>query len=1209
MSLGIENVTSTWTGTQSTSDGKSSDTITVSTSGTNRVCVLMIYSENNSGSPPTVSTPPTSAHVTWTRAIAAQPVQSGYYGGGDKVNMEVWVGEAATQLSGEVISVSWSGTTDGAGIIFMAISGASSVAPFLDPNVANPQSGNATSLTLSTTNNDNVLFQWAIVGQSGANYAGSLAAGFTQQINFDDHHPSVWDIAVLVGTDIVTTPVTSDAIALSGTTYTPAYMVFAITGDAAAPSGTWASTEAADTFAATAQLGPRGTWASVEATDIMDFVSKISGTWASTDTPDVWTTPPFGAWHSTEPIDIFAATGLGPAPSTWDPRTASSGVDLENMNLTATNTLAYNNAVGVRSTSLKTTGTWYTEFNTNPLTANNSGVGIINASGTDAGWGNTSTPGLNGAGIFVAGNGEIWINGVQGSNWAGTAITAANIGVAIDLVHNLIWFRTNGGLWNGIAYADPTKPPGGLAGGLDSNNGGYDISAIVSGGVYLWAELVGAYDQATMNAGATAFAYAAPSGYTAWNDVPVAASPLQIDGYATSGLSEVSGDSYAALTSGTITLSTTQHNDVIVLGIAMGGYYNTSTVATVTDTAGLTWHRRNQRWLGGGTKNFATNGSTSVAAGLDIEIWWAHAPNPLVADVITITPAANVPRDGGAAVAAVGSMSLIAWGVSGANYAAPWDTHSQAGGYVDYGGGYYTPAAAQLYTKATNCFLFGFHGDTQADAGSAWSPWTYVANATGTEHDGNTSFASLIYQQVDEPQEAVNVQTGYVYSGSPYGSASSMMFDSIVAMGETGTTQEIVWFWDSNNTPGGSSSGVNGILQLSPSAPNLSLNYSSSNFNLMVLLQVMIQSASGVGEVTSIGESQGLVSSAGFERRSRVVTATPNGTIATEIWWAWMPMYTAQANNDQITIYTSGTAPGDIVSAQMWGLGGTTGAFGLGDPFWDTNTSLPAVNSNTSAEPIPNVTDISTNSRSTMLVAWTGNITQPELGFTDPFVSLVQDYPLTIAPTMNFASGAPPANLGFEFMYSEGLAVSETAEFNLGPSPGEPVGWLMIGDAIPVGPPQPPSGAWASVEHKDTFTHTGDYSDIGIVGPGGWVGFLPIPGVWASTEHTDEFTGAPAQAPYDSIGWLGWVPAYATMAATETKDHMVLDGWLLGFGGITGQMGAREADDRFGATNYATVTGTWASVEAKDRMADNGYLIPLPGPPVSLRKRRLLIVT
>ena len=498
----------------------------------------------------------------------------------------------------------------------------------------------------------------------------------------------------------------------------------------------------------------------------------------------------------------------------------------------------------------------------------------------------------------------------------------------------------------------------------------------MSGGVYLWAELVGAYDQATMNAGATAFAYAAPSGYTAWNDVPVAASPLQIDGYATSGLSEVSGDSYAPLTSGTITLSTTQHNDVIVLGIAMGGYYNTSTVATVTDTAGLTWHRRNRRWLGGGIKNFATNGSTSVAAGLDIEIWWAHAPNPLVADVITITPAANVPRDGGAAVAAVGSMSLIAWGVSGANYAAPWDTHSQAGGYVDYGGGFYTPAAAQLYTNATNCFLFGFHGDTGADAGTAWAPWTYVANATGTEHDGNTSFASLIYQQVDEPQEAVNVQTGYVYSGNPYGSASSMMFDSIVAMGETGTAQEIVWFWDSQNTPGGNNSACHGVLEVSGSAPNLVLNYSSSNFNLMVLLQVMIQSASGVGEVTSIGESQGLVSSAGFERRSRVVTATPNGTIATEIWWAWMPMYETQAANDQITIYTSGTATGDIISAQMWGLGGTTGSLGLGDPFWDTNPSLPATNSNTSAEPIPNVTDISTNSRSTMLVAWTGNITR-----------------------------------------------------------------------------------------------------------------------------------------------------------------------------------------------------------------------------------------
>ena len=63
------------------------------------------------------------------------------------------------------------------------------------------------------------------------------------------------------------------------------------------------------------------------------------------------------------------------------------------------------------------------------------------------------------------------------------------------------------------------------------------------------------------------------------------------------------------------------------------------------------------------------------------------------------------------------------------------------------GGGFYTPAAAQLYTNANQRFLFGFHGDTLADYGHRREPWTYVANASGNEHDGNTSFASMIYQQ------------------------------------------------------------------------------------------------------------------------------------------------------------------------------------------------------------------------------------------------------------------------------------------------------------------------------------------------------------------------------------------------------------------------------------------------------------------------------
>ena len=116
-------------------------------------------------------------------------------------------------------------------------------------------------------------------------------------------------------------------------------------------------------------------------------------------------------------------------------------------------------------------------------------------------------------------------------------------------------------------------------------------------------------------------------------------------------------------------------------------------------------------------------------------------------------------------------MSLIAFGVSGANYSAPWDTHTLAGGYVDQGGGFYTPASAQLYTNASNASCSAFTAIRMRTTELRPDAWTYVAYATSTEHDGWTPFASLIYQTVDEPQEAVNVQVNYIYSGNIYGSA------------------------------------------------------------------------------------------------------------------------------------------------------------------------------------------------------------------------------------------------------------------------------------------------------------------------------------------------------------------------------------------------------------------------------------------------------
>lgn len=313
MSLGIENVTSVEADNLGSPYQK---TITVSTSGTDRICVLMIYAENNTATPPTVATPPTSAHVTWTKAFSATPAQSGPYGGGDPVDMEVWVGEASSQLSSEVVTVTWSGAVDGGGIIFMAVSGASSAVPFMDPNSANPQSGNTTSLTLSTTNNDSVLVQWSIIGAASGG-AGGLASGFTSQWTLNDHNPTDWDIQGVMGTNIVTSPVTNDALALSGLGSNPAYVAFAITGDeAAAPSGTWVSTESTDAMSCTGGL-LGGAWNSTETKDVLTASGHPApnGSWASVEVKDFFAAPGYpqlnGSWDSIETKDIFAMSVHG----------------------------------------------------------------------------------------------------------------------------------------------------------------------------------------------------------------------------------------------------------------------------------------------------------------------------------------------------------------------------------------------------------------------------------------------------------------------------------------------------------------------------------------------------------------------------------------------------------------------------------------------------------------------------------------------------------------------------------------------------------------------------------------------------------------------------------------------------------------------------------------------------------------------------------
>ena len=86
-------------------------------------------------------------------------------------------------------------------------------------------------------------------------------------------------------------------------------------------------------------------------------------------------------------------------------------------------------------------------------------------------------------------------------------------------------------------------------------------------------------------------------------------STLAIDGTGFSG-------SYASTTSASVSLTTANPNDVIILDIA----YNGPAIASISDTAGLTWHER----------------AVAGSSGSQIYQYYAIAPNALAADSITV---------------------------------------------------------------------------------------------------------------------------------------------------------------------------------------------------------------------------------------------------------------------------------------------------------------------------------------------------------------------------------------------------------------------------------------------------------------------------------------------------------------------------------------------------------------------------------------------
>ena len=319
---------------------------------------------------------------------------------------------------------------------------------------------------------------------------------------------------------------------------------------------------------------------------------------------------------------------------TWDSLTKTA-VNLTGSDLVATNTgtTSADQGAHVPFFSARTSGKWYFEIAwTTVINGGNIGMGLGSTASTY-----TSMGGSGSTGPILFKSGNIYFGGSNAGSYFSARTSGQLMSVAADLDNRKIWWRNSpSGDWNG----SPSNSPATNVGGLTIPAGGM-VPFVTFGGTSGVASNV-----FTANFGQSAFTGAVPSGFTSgWETAS-----KSIDGSAKA--------TFAFTNSGTVTLTTTQTNDVIVL-VYYGATLSPNaarTVSTVT-SSGLTWTKRS-----GNTYTHAS-GNTDRSS---IEIWWAVAAAALTSHVITVTTSGNV--DNG---------YLNVFGVRGcATPSAPWDTHA-----------------------------------------------------------------------------------------------------------------------------------------------------------------------------------------------------------------------------------------------------------------------------------------------------------------------------------------------------------------------------------------------------------------------------------------------------------------------------------------------------------------------------------------------------
>ncbi|WP_321948164.1 SPRY domain-containing protein [Burkholderia cenocepacia] len=260
---------------------------------------------------------------------------------------------------------------------------------------------------------------------------------------------------------------------------------------AAAASASSASNNAATSTTNAATAATAATGASNSAT--------LAQAWAAQPAGPVNGTPNYSALYYASQSQYWAgiSQAVNASPTTFGPGYKHASIALSNGNLTAT-------FGGTQGVVLGTTGygngRHYFEVKfSSGSSSGNAAIGIAPSNeplGAQIGY-NDST----GAIAVFQTSGNVYINGSKVGSVSGFSNANDVLCVAVDSVSKLIWFRSNGGNWNGSATADPVAGTGGFAFTLTGSM--FPAVCSDSSAVFV-ANFAGA------------FAQTIPAGYRAW---------------------------------------------------------------------------------------------------------------------------------------------------------------------------------------------------------------------------------------------------------------------------------------------------------------------------------------------------------------------------------------------------------------------------------------------------------------------------------------------------------------------------------------------------------------------------------------------------------------------------------------------------------------------------------------------------------------------